>query len=256
MSGEATVRIVLVRPKDSRNVGAVCRAMKTMGLTALSIVPDALIDPVQARALAHHAADVLEEAVLFASLPEALGGAALVAGTTRRRGRDRKYFSVFPEQLAERVCGAGGGEVAVLFGNEETGLTDDELSQCHLAVTIPSSPAFPSLNLSHAVQLVGWEIFRARARAAGATGGSGRPLTPFTPISAAEVDTLASLITRALKAIGFFTLVGSESMAVFWKDILGRAGLSVGEARRLGVTFRKIGGLITGKGIDPGSDPP
>jgi tRNA/rRNA methyltransferase len=189
--------------------------------------------------------------MVYTDLRDAVEGAALVAGTTRRRGRRRKYFSVFPEQLAERAAG-GSGEIAVLFGNEETGLTDEELSLCSLAVTIPSSPAFPSLNLSHAVQIVCYEILRAVSRPAGAV----RPLTPFTPITAAEVDSLVSVITRSLKAVGFFTIVGPDSMGVFWKDILSRAGLSVGEARRLGVVFRKISGLVTGKGIDPDVDPP
>jgi tRNA/rRNA methyltransferase len=137
--------------------------------------------------------------------------------------------------------------VAVLFGNEETGLTDEELSLCHLAVTIPASPQFPSLNLSHAVQVVCYAIFRARSE--------GRP-TPFSPVSVAELDALVSVITRSLKRIGFFHLVGPAQMGVFFKDILGRAGLSVNEAKRLGLTFRKIAGLITKKGIDPDSNPP
>ena len=75
-------------------------------------------------------------------------------------------------------------------------------------------------------------------------------------MSVAELDSLVSVITRSLAHIGFFHVVGPESMAVFFRDILGRAGLSVNEAKRLGVTFRKIAGLVTGKGIDRKSDPP
>jgi tRNA/rRNA methyltransferase len=126
----------------------------------------------------------------------------------------------------------------VLFGNEETGLTDEELGLCHVAVQIPASPDFPSLNLSHAVQVVCYEIFRAC--------GAGR-LTPFAPIGSAQVDELVSVMTGALGQIGFFTLVGPEQMAVFLKDLVARAGLSVNESRRLGVTFRKIAGLVTRK---------
>jgi tRNA/rRNA methyltransferase len=196
-----------------------------------------------------------------------VAGAALVAGTTRRRGRRRKYFSLFPEQLAERVQSSRGGEVAVVFGNEDAGLSDRELAACHLAVTIPSSSAFPSLNLSHAVQLVCYEIYRALTRGPSSAvppggpsneteAGIRRTLTPFSPISVREIEALVSVITRSLQAIGFFTIVGPDSMAVFWKDIIARAGLSVGEARRLGVVFRKIGGLVTGRGIDPKPLPP
>jgi len=247
MSRQTDVRVVLVRPRDPRNVGAACRAMKCMGITSLGIVPDAILDPTQARTLAHYAADVLDSATIYPRLSDAVKDAVLVAGTTRRRGRNRKYFSIFPEQLGERVASIGGGTVAVLFGNEETGLTDEELSLCHIAVTIPASREFPSLNLSHAVQVICYEIFRARS--------SGH-LTPFSPVSVAELDSLVSVITRSLKRIGFFHLVGPDQMAVFFKDILGRAGLSVNEARHIGVIFRKIAGLITKRGIDPESNPP
>ncbi|HUI69499.1 MAG TPA: TrmJ/YjtD family RNA methyltransferase [Spirochaetia bacterium] len=242
MSRQTDVRIVLVRPRDARNVGSACRAMKSMGITSLGIVPDELLDPTQARTLAHNATEVLERAMMYPTLAEAVKDAVLVAGTTRRRGKNRKYFSIFPEQLGERVAALGAGTVAVLFGNEETGLTDEELSVCHLAVGIPAAKELPSLNLSHAVQIVCYEIFRARSMG---------HLTPFAPVSVAELDTLVSVITRSLKRIGFFHLVGPEQMGVFFKDILGRAGLSVNEAKRLGVTFRKIAGLITKGGIDP-----
>ena len=219
--------------------------MKSMGITSLAIVPDALIDPRQARTLAHYAADVLEAATLHADLHDAVQDAVLIAGTTRRRGRSRKYFTLFPEQLGERIAAIGRGTVAVLFGNEETGLTDEELRVCNVAVTIPASPGFPSLNLSHAVQVVCYAIFRAL---------NAGHLTPFAPISAEALDELVSVITTSLKGIGFFTQVGPEQMAVFMKDILGRAGLSVNEAKRLGVTFRKIEGLATKERTPYGRD--
>ena len=236
------VRIVLVRPRDPRNVGAACRAMKCMGLSSLSIVVDDLLDPRQARTLAHYASDVLENARVCTDLRDAVQYAVLVAGTTRRRGRSRKYFSLFPEQLGERIAAIGEGTVAVLFGNEETGLTHEELALCNVAVTIPANPAFPSLNLSHAVQVVCYEISRALSR---------EHLTPFSPVSTRVLDDLVSVITRSLEGIGFFTIVEPDSMAVYFKDILARAGLSVNEARRMGVIFRKIAGLKTGRGLPP-----
>lgn len=254
MSNGADVRIVLVRPRDPRNVGAACRAMKCMGITRLAIVADGLIDPRQASTLAHYAGDVLENAVVYGTLREAVQDAVLIAGTTRRRGRNRKYFTLFPEQLGQRIAAIRKGTVAVLFGNEETGLTDEELKVCHLAVTIPASREFPSLNLSHAVQVICYEIHRAL---------SAERLTPFSPIGAQALDELVAVMTGALQGIGFFTLVPPDSMGVFFRDILGRAGLSASEAKRLGVTFRKIAGLagrhrlgadITA--IDPEADPP
>ncbi len=254
MGGQAEVRIVLVRPRDSGNVGSVCRAMKCMGLRSLAIVPGGLLDPRRARTLAHYAEDILDKATLHADLRGAIGDAVLVAGTTRRRGRNRKYFSLFPEQLAQRIAGIHAGTVAVLFGNEETGLTDDELALCNLAVSIPATARFPSLNLSHAVQVICYEIFRAL---------HAEHLSPFLPIGAGAVDDLVAVITSSLKEIGFFTRVEPDQMGVFFKDIIGRAALSVNEGRRLGVVFRKIAGLASrnrgpraDKAIDPETNPP
>jgi TrmH family RNA methyltransferase len=242
MNGQGDVRFVLVRPRDPRNVGAACRAMKTMGFTSLAVVLGPLIDLEQAGVLAHHARDVLEGALFCTDLEQAIGDAALIAGTTRRRGRRRKYFALFPEQLAARVAACGPATVAVLFGNEETGLTDAELARCNLAVTIPASPGFPSLNLSHAVQVIAYELARALDRP--------HP-TPFAPIAGRQVDDLASLMVRSLAAIGFRNPRGLQNLTVFFRDIVARAGLSPGEAHRLGVVFRKIAGLKTGRGIDP-----
>jgi tRNA/rRNA methyltransferase len=208
--------------------------MKCMGLRRMAIVTEGLLDPTRAKRLAHYATDVLEEATLHEDLRDAIGDAVLVAGTTRRRGKNRKYFSVFPEQLAQRIASIRKGTIAILFGNEESGLTDEELSLCNLAVTIPASAEFPSLNLSHAVQIVCYEIYRAL---------NAGHLTPFAPIGATAVDDLVRVITESLERIGFFTLVSSRQMGVYFKDLIARAGLSANEAKRLEVIFRKIAGL-------------
>ena len=100
---------------------------------------EGLLDPAQARTLAHYAADVLDEATLHEDLREAIGDAVLVAGTTRRRGRNRKYFSIFPEQLAQRIASIRDGDRRGALRQRGSGLTDEELSLCNLAVTIPAS---------------------------------------------------------------------------------------------------------------------
>lgn len=235
------IRIVLAGPRESRNVGAVCRAMKTMGLRALTIAGSPSLDLGQAAVLAVHASDVLRNAVFCATLQEAVRDATLVAGVTRREGRWRKTHSITPEALADRVSRIEGGTAAVVFGNEESGLSDDELALCHLAVHIPSSPDFPSLNLSHAVQVVAYVLFRGR-----------EPGTPsaFTPLRGDQVDRLVQAIIGSLRNIGLMSRPGPRGMAVFWRDILARAQLSAAEAARLEGIFRKISGLIARKGIE------
>jgi tRNA/rRNA methyltransferase len=244
MIGIKNVRVVLVRPRIGRNVGAVCRAMKTMGITDLSIVSESKespLDLVEARKVAVHASDVLEAASFYDAISDAVGDSAVVAGVTRRRGRWRKYFSLMPEELADRIARNVRARTALLFGNEESGLTDEELGQCDLAVHVPSSPLFPSLNLSHAVQIVSYEIHRRMQRST---------LHPYTPINRQKLDSLIEITVRSLANIGFFKQVGPEEMSIFLRGILGRAQLSGREAKRIEKIFRKISGLCAGRGVE------
>lgn len=234
------VKVVLVNPLDSRNIGAVCRAMKSMGLRRLAIVGGNPVDYRLAGVLAIHARDVLEQARFYPDLDAALSDTVLSAGITRRRGKWRKYFSLLPEELAEKIALIKTGLTGIVFGNEESGLTDDELSRCNLAVRIPSSSLFPSLNLSHAVQIIGYQIFRRLY-----VGSVSR----YTPVSIQQMDHLVSVILASLENIGFFKQVTPHDTGIFLRDILTRSGLSGGEAKRLEAVFRKISGIAVGKGI-------
>jgi len=242
MSKLSNVKIVLVRPKIGRNVGAVCRAMKTMGLTRLTVVGGGALDLDEARNVAVHATDVLDGAVYHGALADAVRDSAWVAGVTRRRGKRRKYFSLLPEELADRIAetSASGPPVCVLFGNEESGLSDEELEHCNLAVRIPSSPLFPSLNLSHAVQIVCYQIFRL---------AQGKAVHAYRPITGDERRRLVEVMLGSLANVGFFKQVGPEEMGIFLLDILARARLSRREARRVEKIFRKISGLCAGRGV-------
>ena len=163
------VIIVLSRPAEAGNVGAVCRAMKNMGLSRLRLVsPGFSVDDasaalseagfgyggnlavIQARAI--HAADVWEKAETFDSLAAAVKDCALVIGTTRRRGRHRKQVTMTAAEAAAFVK-SRPGPAALVFGNERTGLEDHEIDICNMASHIPVDEAFPSINLSHAVQI-------------------------------------------------------------------------------------------------------
>ena len=234
------IRIILMNPKTSKNVGAVCRAMKTMNIQSLSIINKEKLNPIEIKHLAIHAYDVFENALFFDNLEDALTDTSLIAGITRRRGKYRKYFALTPEELAEMISQTKG-KIALVFGNEESGLTQKELSHCHLAVKIPSSHLFPSLNLSHAVQIITYQIFRYLSQ----------PVFPlYTPINQNRLTSLTEIMIKSLKNIGFFSQGDPGDLKLFLKDIFARAQLSGREAKRLEVIFRKISGCIAKKGID------
>ena len=235
----SNIRIVLENPKTSKNVGSVCRAMKNMGFSSLYIAGTTKVDLAKANVTAIHAADILENAVFCRSVEEALEGTVISAAISRRRGKKRKYFSLLPEDFAKMVverCNSDAA-IAVVFGNEVSGLNDHDLALCNTAVRIPSSDEFPSLNLSHAVQIITYEIFREALMTEKNSG--------YRPISREEIDGLTAGIAENLKDIGFFKQVDDSDMRVFFRDIFSRAGLSAGEANRLKKIFVKIRGLAS-----------
>lgn len=155
-------RFVLVRPHYPENVGAAARAMKTMGLTKLSLVkPSRLAVPEHEMAfkMAVKSWDVLETAQQFPTLSEALRGIDLVFSTTARRGQ-RALQPRAAAQLALQAA-ARGERIAVVFGNEKTGLSQEDLTLCRLGLRIPMAADQPSINLAQACQLVAYEWFLA-----------------------------------------------------------------------------------------------
>ncbi len=240
----SNIRIVLVRPKEDRNIGSVCRSMKTMGFGTLRIVGHETIDRSEAAITAVHAVDVLDRAERCETLEEAVQDSVLVAGISRRRGKWRKYFALTPEQLAERIASIHKGTCTLVFGNETSGLDARDLARCHIAVRIPSSPEFPSLNLSHAVQIITYQLYRRLSLA-------GQEAT-FLPISSSHLDALVSLMIASLANIGFFSQGDPGEMSIFLRDILARAALEQREADRLARVFEKISGLVAGSGIEGG----
>lgn len=164
------VVIVLSRTTEPMNIGAACRAMKTMGLKHLR-----LIDPLNpkgrsARALAHGAEDILDAAEVVDTLMEAVGDCTVVTGTTARQRQLRKHALLSPAEMSEHVADhSRDGKVAILFGTERTGLTNDEADICRYLSTVDTAPEQPSLNLAQAVMLYSWEVRQALVRAGAET---------------------------------------------------------------------------------------
>ena len=154
-----SIRIVLVETSHPGNIGSTARAMKVMGFHRLYLVsPKSFPDP-RAHEMSAGAYDVLlDNVVVTDSLDEALSGCQLVLGTSAR-ARDIALSGLTPNESAALVGGMPDDtEIAIVFGREQSGLTNEELLRCHYHIHIPSNPAFSSLNLAQAVQIVTYEL--------------------------------------------------------------------------------------------------
>lgn len=241
----ADIVIVLCNPAESGNIGAVCRAMKNMELSRLRIVgkrSDYDGETVKTRAV--HSYDVWENAEFYSDLESAVNDCAFAAGTTRRHGQKRKGFYLLPEEFAQKVFSlpppAGAvckARAAAVFGHERTGLTDEELNLCSAAVTIPANPAEGSLNLSHAVQIIAYELYR-KALPAQCT---------YEPVPLGRLKQTVAVVSDSLQRIGFFTLAGRNDAERFWLSVFARAGLSETEASRIEKIFVKAATLALKK---------
>jgi TrmH family RNA methyltransferase len=156
------IRIVLVEPSHPGNIGAVARAMKNMGLDELVLVKPRSFPHPEALARASGADDVLEKARVVNTVSQALDGCGFVAATTSR-DRDHNYRVVEVRDAARRIVAeAARGKVAVLFGAERMGLTNEDIDAAHVLIRIPGNPEYLSLNVAMAAQIVAYEIFQAR----------------------------------------------------------------------------------------------
>jgi tRNA (cytidine32/uridine32-2'-O)-methyltransferase len=153
------IRYVLVRTSHPGNIGSAARAIRTMGFNQMALVAPHRFPDREASALAAGADDVLEQATVSEGLVDALAGTSLALGlSARRRGVDLEEIT--PREAASRALAAAarGEQVALVFGNERTGLENEELARCHAMVRIPSVDDFSSLNLSQAVQVMAYEL--------------------------------------------------------------------------------------------------
>ena len=152
------IRIVLSHTTHPGNIGAAARAMKTMGLSRLFLVKPERFPHADAEAFATGAMDVLDSAVICDSVDEALAGTVLAVAATARH-RDLAHEVVDCREACSRLVGeAAGGEVALVFGTERSGLTAREVSRCQSIAMIPTNWEYSSLNLAQAVQVFAYEL--------------------------------------------------------------------------------------------------
>jgi TrmH family RNA methyltransferase len=196
------IRIVLVETSHPGNIGAVARALKNMSLDQLVLVNPKQFPHPEASARASGAEDVLNAARVTADLGSALGGCGLVLATTSR-GRDQNFRVLDPQAAARQaVEQAAQAPVAIMFGSERTGLTNDELRYAHALLAIPANPAYPSLNVAMAVQIVAYEIMCALLERSEQAPRS--IISPAVPLAdPAELDRLYEHLAEVLEEIDF-----------------------------------------------------
>lgn len=232
-AGAATgVRIVLVQTQHPGNIGSTARAMKTMGLHDLVLV-EPLASPAHrdALAMAAGAADVLAGARGVGSLIEAVADCAFVAGCTAR-DRHVSLPGLAPREAAARLREQlAHGPVALVFGCERTGLTNAELQYCHAAVHIPANPAYGSLNLAAAVQVLCYEVrlamLASRDDAAPARSAG------EVPVTQAQMEALFAHFEQALRAIDFHKGRAPDTVLRRLRALFGRAQPDAREVRIL-----------------------
>ena len=221
------LRIVLVGTQHPGNIGAAARAMKTMGLARLVLVAPEKAPDRDTEAMAAGADDLVAAAPVFATLAEAVADCRLVLGCTAR-SRRVQLEELSPREAASRAITTGAqGEVALVFGRERTGLDNNELQLCHAAVHIPSDPAFSSLNLAAAVQVLAYEL-RLAVLAATPVAGDAPDLA-----SHAELEGFFAQLGETLDAIDFHKGRAPESAMRKLRRLYLRAGLDPAEVRLL-----------------------
>ncbi|TDR78307.1 RNA methyltransferase [Paludibacterium purpuratum] len=214
------IRIVLARPSHPGNIGSAARAMKTMGLSQLWLVSPKQFPSAEADTLASGAVDLLQSAHVVETLGEALSGVTVAAAMTSRRRELTAPLAVPRELAPELVARAEGGEqVALVFGNETFGLSIEEVELCNRLVTIPGNPAYFSLNLAMAVQVMTYELFSHVGLGVEHLKSEGLAATSD------EVEGFCGHLEQTMAHIGYFERRNSERLMRRMRTLFNRAGL-------------------------------
>ena len=219
--------VVLARPSHPGNIGAAARAMKTMGLADLRLVAPREFPAAEATALASGATDVLDAARVFGTLEAALFDAVHVVGFSARP-RDLSHpVRAWREAAPATLAATAAGPVALVFGNETFGLSNEELARCHAFANIPANPAYSSLNLGAAVQVACYEA------ACAARAFAPPPEPERTPATVEDIEAFYAHLERAMVASGFLDPAQPKRLMERMRRLYARAGLEREEVRFL-----------------------
>lgn len=218
------VRIVLVNSTHPGNIGGAARAIKNMGLSRLYLVAPRDFPADRAVWRAANAVDVLDNAVVVDNLDDAVAGCGLVVGTSARERRI-PWPLLNPRECGERVCReAAHHDVAIVFGREDRGLTNEELQKCNYHVHIPSNPEYSSLNLAAAVQVLCYEV-RMASLSATQSESLSLPDWDMPPARAEDLELYFQHLEQALVDLGFHDRTNPRQTMTRLRRLYGRIRL-------------------------------
>lgn len=222
--------VVLDQPQELMNIAHVVRAMKNFAFQDLRLVAPVEFDAYRIEGIAHRSGDVLKRVALFDDLGSALADCVHVVAFSAR-GRTAKRNVQRPREAAAEVLAlAEQGPVALLYGREDKGLSNEALDQAHRVCVIPTDDAYPSMNLGHAVALMLYEMALARGDEARPTK---RPRRDFPPAQVATLDLVYADIEKALDAIDFFKTRNRELIMRTVRGVIQRVPMDEREAKLL-----------------------
>jgi tRNA/rRNA methyltransferase/tRNA (cytidine32/uridine32-2'-O)-methyltransferase len=232
--------LVLVEPQDLVNIASAVRIAKNFGVDRLRLVRPAVFDAWRIEGLAHNTADVIERIAIVDSLEEALADTGYAVALTAR-GRAQKRAIMRPDEAAwELTARAEEAPVAVVFGREDKGLTNEELDRCHSLVTIATNPGYRSLNLAQAVAIISYECYLARE---GSTQPFKAPRHRADPATGEHLEQVFGDWERALWAIDFFKTRQPDRVLRGFRELVFRAELDSREAallRAMGIEVQRF----------------
>jgi len=239
----ARLRVVLVETSHPGNIGAAARAMKTMGLRQLVLVRPQRFPSADATARASGADDVLQAARVVDDIASAIDDCGLVFGTTARP-RHLEWPVMTPREAAAWAAAQSTpADIAILFGREQAGLSNDELALCQRAIRIPTDAAFSSLNLAQAVQICAYEL---RMQALGGIEPAGGDEDPLA--TTGELAGLVDHAKRAMQAVDYFKPARPKLLPTRLQRLVARPGLTQSEVRILRGFLTAIEKAVRGDG--------
>jgi tRNA/rRNA methyltransferase len=244
-----SITIVLVRPRVAENIGAAARIAYNMGINQLILVSSnkPARDPM-AKMATHKAAHLIDDLRIFDTLEEALSDFSIVVGTTARRGRHRFVQQSVREMVDKLVPKITSNKVAILFGPEDAGLTNDDLKFCHMTSAIPTAD-FSSLNLAQAVAIHCYELHYAIIHAQ-------KDLTPSPELATTfELESMYNHLEESLTRINFIDSISHNHWMSNVRNLLGRLQLTAKDANIVRGICKKFNQYQQGKNSNGGDHP-